>query len=222
MHPYRLRILLADEPGRLGRAATALSEIGINILDVDVQGADGQLWADDLLIDASVPLDTPTIDHALRMVGIRLVDLQPAEPHDVVDCAVRCLDVVRGLAEGGTSDPAVTAAARRIVRAELTWLTPIPLLALRGVTAHAMISGAALQSREQVKLLPAAAGAWALAVPFEFDGQRRVLTLLRRAPRFSFIETARLEALLRIVTALEAGDPARDRLVVSAGSPTRK
>ena len=205
MHPYRLRILLADEPGRLGKAATALSEIGINILDVDVQGADGPVWADDLLIDPAIPLDTATIDHALREVGIELVDLQPADPHDVVDCAVRCLDVVRRLADGGTRDPSVTGAARRIVPAELAWLTPVPLLALRGVTADAMISGTALQSREQVQLLPSPSGAWALAVPFEVAEQRRVLTLLRRAPRFSFTETARLEALLRVVTALEAG-----------------
>jgi hypothetical protein len=210
MHPYRLRILLADEPGRLGKAATALSEIGINILDVDVQGPDGQVWVDDLLIDPSVPLDTATIDHALRMVGIELVDIQPADAHDVVDRAVRCLDVVRVLAEGGSSDQSVTAAARRIVPAELAWLTPVPLLALRGATAAAMIAGTALQSREQVQLLPSARGAWALAVPFDVDGQRRVLTLLRRAPRFSSSETARLEALLRVVAALEASDGDRD------------
>ena len=101
MTPYRARIILPDEPGRLGRAATALSRLGVNILDIDVQSDDGQLWADELLIDFPFTVDPDMIDQALRIAGVELIDLRPADSHEVVDSTVHTLELVQVLAGHG-------------------------------------------------------------------------------------------------------------------------
>jgi ACT domain len=211
MTPYRIRIRLEDEPGRLGRAATALSKLGINILDVDVQSDDGELWADDLLIDFPFPIDPSTIDHALHLAGVELVDLRPADSHEVVDSTVHCLELVDALAaDRAITDDTAVRAARAIVRSDLAWITPLPVLSLHGVAADAMISGDVTQAREWAKLVRGDAPVWTLAVPFDHGLHRRVLTLLRRAPRFSYTESARVGALLRVVATLATSLPPRD------------
>jgi ACT domain len=164
MTPYRARIILPDEPGRLGRAATALSRLGINILDIDVQ----------------------------------------ADSHEVVDSTVHTLELVHALAgHGAIDDQRATRAVRSIIRSDLAWITPLPLLCLTGAAAAAMISGEVTQEREWAKLLAGHGDTvWTMAVPFDEDGDRRVVTVLRRAPHFSFTEAARVQALMRVITSL--------------------
>ena len=204
MTPYRARIILPDEPGRLGRAATALSRLGINILDIDVQSDDGQLWADELLIDFPFTVDPDLIEQALRVAGVELVDLRPADSHEVVDSTVHTLELVHALAgHGAIDDQRATRAVRSIIRSDLAWITPLPLLSLAGAAAAAMISGEVTQEREWAKLLAGHGDTvWTMAVPFDEDGHRRVVTVLRRTPHFSFTEAARVQALMRVITSL--------------------
>lgn len=203
MTPHRLRILLADEPGRLGRAALALSELGVNILDVDVQRADGTRWTDDLLVELAADVDRDAVAAALDLVGVELLDLRPADSHDLVDGVTRALDVAHSLMSGAApDDDRILVAVGQLTRVELAWITPNRLLALHGVTAEAMITGSPHQHREWSKSLHAGDGpVWALAVPFDHGDHRRVVTVLRTAPRFTFSETARLQALLRVAAA---------------------
>lgn len=203
MTPYRARIRLADQPGRLGLAATALSTLGVNILDVDVQSDDGVLWVDDLLIDFPFPIDPSTIDVVLQEAGVELVDLRPADSHEVVDATVHCLDLVHALAAGGAiTDDRVSRAVAALLRADLAWITPLPVLAVRGVAAEAMISGEPTQAREWVKVVRGDVGpVWTLAVPFAEGDALRVVSLMRRGPRFSCTEAARAGALMRVVAA---------------------
>ena len=68
------------------------------------------------------------------------------------------------------------------------------------MTSEALITETPHQRREWVKwLAPASEPMWSLAVPFD-DGELRVLAVLRRAPRFTYTETARLRALLGLLT----------------------
>lgn len=200
MTPYRLRILLADEPGRLGNAALALSGLGVNILDVDVQNADGVRFADDLLVDLGAHVSPPILDAALADAGIEMLDLRQADSHDVVDGIARALDIAHSLSTGtAPDDDRLLDAVGQLVRTDRAWITPVRVLALHGATAEAMISGSPHQRREWSKSLPGIDGpAWALAIPFDSRDQRRVLTVLRPAPRFTYTETARLQALLRV------------------------
>ena len=81
MRVYRLRVQLDDSPGRLGQAAAALGAIGVNILDVEVHGLDGDRRADEFLVDLTVPLDLPAVEQALRNVDCVVTDLRRAGPH---------------------------------------------------------------------------------------------------------------------------------------------
>lgn len=200
MTPYRLRILLADEPGRLGRAAMALSELGVNILDVDVQSSDGIHFADDVLVDLGAHVDPSMVDAALAGAGIELLDLRQADSHDAVDAIVRALDIAHALCAGPTpDDERVLDAVAQLVPSDRAWLTPEKLLALHGAAAEAMISGSPHQRREWAKSVRNDDGPlWTLAIPFDCGDDRRVLTVMRRGPRFTFSETARLQAVLRI------------------------
>lgn len=200
MDPYRVRVRLADTPGRLGSAAAALGAFGINIIDVDVHSVDGGAFADDLLIDLTVPIDLPVVEYALRQADCELVHLQRVDPHELTDSLTRALELAHGLAAGGVDDDQLAEAARTLVRADLASITTVhddgPLL--RGVAAEAVRRGSATQRREPtLRLAHRGDFPWVLAIPFEQGPVRRVLGLARRNPSFSFTETARVQALLR-------------------------
>ena len=208
MDVYRLRLQLDDQPGRLGRLASALGGLGVNILDVDIHSIDGSHRADELLIDLTRPVDLPALEHAVRRAGSRLSCLHAADPHELVDSDTRCLELARAMINAGAGTAPAAEAARRLVRAELCWIATESGVALTGVAGRALEDGAAHQAREPVKRLVGARSPWSLAVPFATDGSRRVLVLVRRSPSFSFTETARVRALLGVGAAAGGGTDA--------------
>ena len=218
MRLHRLRIQLDDSPGSLGQAATALGTLGVNILDVDVHGVGGDHRADVLIVELTVPLDLPAVEAALRRVGSALVDVRRADPHELVDLSTRCLELAAGLvAEGLRSDEQVGELVRRVVRSDLWWVGPVPGISVTGVAARALDRGAPAQDQEPVKrLAPVADRAWSLAIPFSMLGPQRVLVLVRCGPRFSFTETARAQALLRLAS-VTAATPERHASPLAEG-----
>lgn len=200
MRLHRLRIELDDAPGHLGRAAAALGALGVNILDVDVHGIAGDRRDDELLVDLTVPLDLPAVEAALRDVGCEVVDIRPSDPHELIDAGTRCLELAGGLiADQPVSDDRMGELVRALVRADLSWVGPVPGMSPSGVAARALESGAPAQGRDPVKRSPRGDDVpWSLAIPFSAGERRRVLVLVRRRPRFSFTETARAQAFLRL------------------------
>jgi GNAT superfamily N-acetyltransferase len=206
---HRLRIDVDDAPGRLGAIAAALGRLGANIIDVDVQSVVGRTSVDEVVVELTQPVDLPAIEHAVRGAGGTLTDILPTREHDLRDRATSVLDVATWLLEGeGPSRSALAEAARRVVGAELGWIAsthhvgaPVELV------RHVLDANAPAQTDAPVKRLPGAGGStWWLGVPID---RSSVLVVIRRGARFTFTETARVQALVRL-------DQARHRLRAGA------
>lgn len=200
------RVELEDRCGQLAVLAGAVAEIGASIVDLDIHRFGGGRVADELVLDVPVPVDPPLVGHALERAGARVLWLQPADPHQLADRTVRALDVAAGvLDQGAAAVDALAAAAARLIDAELAWMGPVPGCDPPPVAAEALATGSPTRGRLAVKRLPAHPDQgvpWALAVPVERPGAARaVVVVIRRHPPFSFTETARVQALLRVVAA---------------------
>lgn len=196
MNLYRARIQVADSPGHLGRAAAALGALGINILDVDVQSLRGDYSADDLLIDLTRPIDLPTIALTLESVGCEVLDVQPVDAHQLIDLPTYTLELARMLVENREplSAEVIAEYARRLVHADLAWIGPNRAVSPRAALDRVLETGVAAQTGE-----PLAHGSlWSLAIPFDGVAPPQVLVLVRERLKFSYAESARVEALMRL------------------------
>lgn len=211
MHLYRIRIQVTDSPGHLGRAAAALGGLGANILDVDVQSLQGGYSADDLLVDLTRPLDLPAVEHALEATGCAVLSIVGADAHELVDQTTYTLELARMLVEHNDplSDEAIADYARRMVRADLAWVGPNRAISPRSASDRALETGVATQTCEPID----GGTLWSLAIPFEVeDATRRVLVLVRENPKFSYAESARVDALLRLAQSAGRWRPTRKSL----------
>lgn len=201
---HRLRIDVDDTPGRLGAIAAALGRVGVNIIDVDVQAVVGRTSVDEVVVELTQPIDLPAIEHAVRGAGGRLTDITSVTEHDLRDRATNVLDAATWLVTpDGRDGPIPTRlgeAARRVVGAELGWVASTdhvgePL----DVVRHVLEANAPAQTDAPVKRLPSAGGStWWLGVPLDPSS---VLVVIRRGTRFTFTETARVQALVRLSAA---------------------
>lgn len=206
MHLHRLRIVLEDSPGSLGRAAAALGGIGVNILHVELHRGEQAGIADDFLVDLTVPIDLPAVESVLRDVGCRVEDLAPADAHELVDPTTRALELASAIVTAPDPGARLADVASRLVRSELSWVVDPGSAGADGVVAAAASRGEPVQGREAIKLLPTGSRPpWVLAVPVpaaahraDRRGERSVLAVARRRPAFSMTETARLQALARL------------------------
>ena len=90
-----LRVWLADRPGSLGRLATRIGEVGVDLVGIDILERDGSRAVDQLTVDLP---DTLTVELLLEAVGsLAGVEVEDARavvcriPHagsDVLDIAV--------------------------------------------------------------------------------------------------------------------------------------
>lgn len=210
------RVELDDRCGQLGALAGAISGIGASIVDLDIHRLGGGRVADELVIDVPVPVDAPLVGQALEQGGAHVLRLQPADPHQLRDRSVQALDVTAGVVgHGAATADSLGRAAARLIDAELAWVGPPPGFDPPPVAADAMATGSPVRGRLFAKRLgagPNGGESWVLAVPVERPGGgRMVVMVLRRNPPFSFTETARLQALLRVVNAGIAGDTAASK-----------
>jgi GNAT superfamily N-acetyltransferase len=202
MRYQRLRIQLDNNPGRLGEVAAALGRIGVNILDLEVHSVASGSCVDEVIADFRAPVDFTAVERAVRDAGGVLVDVAPVDAHELRDRATTALQLATSLVEPGVGQSErISEAARQLVGAELAWgmdgQEPGDTLE---VVRRVLDTRSPVQVDAPVKLLPnAGTRTWWLGLPVETDGaDLAVLVLVRRGARFTFTETARVQALLRL------------------------
>lgn len=210
MQLWTTRVEFDDRCGQLAKLTAAIAALGASIVDLDVHRLGNDQVADDLVIDAKVPLDAPLLAFALEQAGARVASLRPADPHELADRATRALDIAAGALSGpDVTTEALAAHAAQLVQAQLAWVGPAPGCEPPPLAADALASGTPSRGRLPVERLPPQADGeptWGLAVPVDRPGApRAVLVLVRPNPAFSFTETARVQAFLRLCA---AGGPA--------------
>lgn len=202
MELWRARIEADDTPGQLAAIAGALGCVGANIVSLDVHAIGASRVADDLVVAVGGTLDAAVFDELLAPLDAGLVDLRRADAHELVDPVTQAVEAAGGVMRARASVEALARAIAQVVPVELAYVRPaVEGLPLTGVGARALAEGRAVLGREPVKSLPSGPdGAWVLAAPVALDGRAHVGVAVRRTPRFSFTETARLRAVLRIGT----------------------
>lgn len=217
---HRLRIQVDDVPGRLGQVAAALGRLGVNILDVDVHTVVGSTSVDQVVVELTQPIDLPALEHAVSEAGGVVTAIVAVDEHDLRDRATTVLDIAASLV-GPDQAPRdrLGDAACRLVGAELCWLAdpagpgePLDLV------RHVAETRAPAQADAPVKRLPHEGRTWWLAVPYDEGARSSVLVLIRRGSRFTFTETARVQALLRLVAASDRRRSGPDHRLADGGS----
>jgi GNAT superfamily N-acetyltransferase len=209
VYHYRLWIELEDRAGQLAAAATALAGVGGNIESVDVHVLDEDHVADDLVVGLPAPVDLPWFEELFQGGACKVLDARPFEIHQLVDRATRALELLHGVGLTGGSPESIATAAASLVGADTAW-TATSGMNLSGAAGRAWTTHTPVQCREPI----AAAGPgrddapWMLALPYEIGGRPRLLVLVRLRPRFSYTETARVQALVRSMVTIAAESPA--------------
>jgi hypothetical protein len=203
MRFHRLRIQVDDLPGRLAAVAANLAACGVNIVDIDVHSAGSRARVDELIVEFTVPLDLPAVEYAVTSARAAFLDIEAIDPHALCDRATSALDAAASAIGADPASAGVTAAAQALVEAEVAWDAPGDGLgADHPVVRQALDGRSPVHASEPVQRLPNGdRPTWWLALPYESPAGLRVLVLVRRTARFTFTETSRLQALLRVATA---------------------
>lgn len=187
--PWRLRFVIPDEPGRLAAAASALAELGVNILNLDVQVVGPGQVLDEATVALPMWIDVPAVEYALRSAGASEVWATPVPMHDVVDLPTRTL---RLAAAGRLADgpPQLTDVLSQLLTAELVWVQPPLPEARRSEMVEPTFD------QQYIKRLPASSPAWTMAVPDPTAPRDRVFVAARRFAPFTLADATRAAALL--------------------------
>lgn len=206
MELWRARIEADDTPGQLAEIAGALGCVGANIVSLDVHATGASRVADDLVVAVAGTLDAGAFEELLAPLDARLVDLRRADAHELVDPVTQALEAAGRIVRAQASAEALAAAIAQVVPVELAHVRPaVEGLPLTAVAAQALAEGRAVLGREPVKSLPPGPeGAWVLAAPVVLDDRAHVGVAVRRSPRFSFTETARLRAVMGVGAAVSS------------------
>ena len=196
-----MRIELPDEPNTLARIATALGGLGANILHIDVHELDGTDVVDEILIAGPPTLSPGQVRSALLEAGARTVISVPIV-HRQMDALVRALSALLTFVHD-PSDQRLIAAVPSIVTVDAAGIERIDDLG--------DVDPSGRQLRSGTPAARATEAGWVLAVPrLERTPIPYDALVLRRGPRFSATEVARLRALLLLHAHLEAaGEPVR-------------
>lgn len=198
MDLYRLRVEVPDDPGRIGRVLVALGELAVNIVEIDCHNVDGDVRVDDLFVHATLPLDVPTIAHAVERTGCPLIEIRPLSVHELEDPVTRSMRYITHVATAHTvTDDLIAWCAGELVRADLSCVIDSRIASPDSAAGRALAHRVPVHEREWVKRLPSmGVQPWALAMPFDHAGRRAAAVVFRTASRFTRTETARLRALL--------------------------
>ncbi|HEX2046405.1 MAG TPA: hypothetical protein VHF27_01495 [Acidimicrobiales bacterium] len=200
----RLRAEVTDQPGRLGRLATAIAACRGNILGLDVHFLDGDRVADEFVIQFTDCGSAEALTTALRRAGGVPVETERMDEHALVDPVARAIDVSAQLFVEESLDRGVERGAALLVRGDRARFVNAGALA----TLEWGCSDAAPIVRRE-RMLDGPDGTpgvpWALVLPDDTGSRRRWLVVERERPAFSASEVARVAALLRLARAV-AGD----------------
>jgi ACT domain len=198
MDLYRIRIEVADDPGRLGGVLVALGRLGVNVVEIDCHNVDGTVRVDDLLVHLTRPFDIPAIARAVENASCPLIDVRALSVHDLQDPVVRGMRLIAHVAAAEVvSGDLIAWCAGELVRSDLACVIDEQIATADSIARKALAGNAAVHGREWVKRLPSSGDPpWTLAVPFDRNGRRAAVVVHRAASRFTRTETARLLALL--------------------------
>jgi GNAT superfamily N-acetyltransferase len=196
---HRLRIELDDTPGALGRIATGLGAVGVNVVDLDVQCGGADARVDEVVVERADGTDLRTLEAVVSRAGGRLVGCTDLDPHELRDRLTASLHLVASMiGDGGADASSLAEAARILAGGELGYVhrcVPGGSLDVDEVVARVRQTRCPAQVERPVKLLPAGSRpTWWLLLPTGTEPPD-VLVLVRRGARFTFTETARVQAL---------------------------
>lgn len=198
---WRLRFTVIDQPGCLAAAATALADLGVDILRLDVQVVSATEVIDEATVLLPAWLDVPAVEHALRSAGATAVWAVPIPVRQLEDIATRSLRLAAGVVAVGADDRSLCDAIAHVVDAELVYLTRADSTSTHDGATYMTSAGPTCFERQHVEGLPSRGGAWTMAVPDDRTDLRRVVVAARRGSPFTAIEAARALALLQVCVA---------------------
>ncbi len=197
MDLYRIRIEVADDPGRMGHVLVVLGQVGINVVEIDCHNVDGAVRVDDLLVHLTRPLDIPAIAYAVENAGCPLIEVRPLSARELEDPVIRGMRLIAYIAATNTaSDDEIAWCAGELVRSDLACVVEAQISTVDSIAGQALTQNVPVHGREWVKRLPSGDPAWTLAVPFDRQGRRAAVVVNRTSSRFTRTETARLRVLL--------------------------
>ena len=192
MHLIAIRVTLPDQPGALARVASAIADMGGNIVDVDVHELDGADVVDELVIELPDEVRPGEVRSRLLQDGARIVESMPLY-HRTTDVQVRCLDTVAGLLDspvGGVEGDVLAAAVARVIN--------VDRVRVGGPEGDGVAEQAVTRCVPVTRWLPKPDGRWLLALPYPEESPTTAIVVERSKVRFSATEVARVRALLRI------------------------
>lgn len=219
----RLRTEVADERGRLGRLATAISVCRGNILGLDVHFLDGARVADEFVIEFPEGGSAEALITALRRAGGVPVEVERLDQHALVDPVAHAIDISARLFAEGSLDLGVERGAAQLVRADRAGLVDDDAEPGSALLRQASEEGAPVVARAHVLTSPDATTEvpWALVVAYQEGPRRRWLVVERRQPPFSSSEIARISALVRLSRAVAGDAQALDEAARARVGPPR-
>ena len=197
MHEARMamRVQLPDQPNTLARIASALGQLGANILHIDVHELDGPDVVDEIVIAGPESLSPASVRAALLTSGAHAVVSVPLV-HRQMDALARALTSVASFASDA-SDDALLAVIASVV--------PIESAAIEPMEHLDEIDPGGRQLRTGTPAARSIGRLWVLAIP---RGERTPVPfdalVVRRSIRFSATEVSRLRALLLLHAHLRA------------------
>ncbi|MCB0989939.1 MAG: hypothetical protein R2770_21405 [Acidimicrobiales bacterium] len=221
MNLYRFRIELTDAPGSLAAIARAFAAADANICEFDVQTIDGQVRADELLVEVAPGNDAEALAATLNDRGFKVTDVRSASANERSDVIAKSFQVAAAALRSASrfDEPArwLTDAASRVVRCDR-----IAVVTGRAARSHDA-ARRALESRcaaqVEVPTVPSLGGPseWSLAVPVKWSEPDAFVVLTRDNPRFSYTEAARVEALVSVLAATLTNEPAPTEVTLADG-----
>lgn len=221
MDLYRFRIELTDAPGSLAAIARAFAAAGANICEFDVQSVDGQVRADELLVEVPSEADAEQLATTLNDRGFNVTDVRSAAARERTDVIAKSFQVAAAALRSPSrfDDPAkwLSEAVRQVVRCDRVKVVSGRAARSYDSARLALESGCAAQV--EVPTVPSLGGPseWSLAVPTRWSEPDTFVVLSRDNPRFSFTESARVEALVSVLAATLTTEPSPSEVTLADG-----
>jgi hypothetical protein len=106
---WRVRVTLPDRSGSLKKITRALSQIDVNIMNMEIHQEPGGRVTDELILGATEETDRATLTSALYSAGALHVSVSRTTPVSVSDPVTRSLGLASKLVQDPTDLPAVLA-----------------------------------------------------------------------------------------------------------------
>lgn len=197
MRMYRLRVELADLPGRLAAVASVIADSGANIASVDIHEVEGPGVVDELVVHVPESWEPGLLAERLATSGAGiLLSAQVVRARDDTIVELLATGAAIAIASEDEGDAATVKALLALTHAASAMLLPAAGAAAGEAGRTAVERGLPIVMRERDD--DGRLG-WTLAVPDDAVAPETVAIVRRpMSLPFSSTESARVEALLRM------------------------